>query len=81
MGDALVAARFFDGDDSATVLLAGPASGREISFNIELGWNDELFLLELGSLVEDIARTMGGKPVTVQPVDQEGNERKRYRIN
>lgn len=81
MGDALVAAGFFDGDDSATVLLAGPAGGREISFNTELGWDDELFLLELGSLVEDIAPAMGGKPVTVRLVDQEGNERKRFDIN
>ncbi len=81
VGDALVAAGFIDGDDSATVLLDGPAGGREISLKTELDWGDELLLLELDSLVEDIAPAMDGKPATVRLVDQEGNERKRFHVN
>ena len=81
VGDALISAGFFDGADKASVLLAGPSGDREISFNIEVGWDDQLFLLELGGLVEDIAPAIGGGPVTVRVVDSDGNERKRLHIN
>ena len=62
------------------MILAG-AQEKEISFVVAEGsWNDEARVLAYRQLVERLAPTLGGKPITLRLVDDGLKEKKRVRI-
>jgi hypothetical protein len=80
-GEALETEGYFDGTTPRDVLISGKAGAREISFFVgEGGWEDESYVEAGRAMAERIAPAIGGKPLTVRLLDENGNEKKRLQI-
>src|SRR4029077_8514165 len=79
-GEALETEGYFDGTTRADVLISGKAGAREISFFSGGGWKNESYVEAVRAMAERIAPAIGGKPLTVRMLDENGNDKKRLQI-
>jgi uncharacterized integral membrane protein len=82
LADALKKEGIFGDSNGATVVLSGTGENTAIGFVVkDGGWDQEQTVIVLGGVVEQVAPSVGGKPITLRFLNGELEEKKRIRID
>ena len=81
MADALKKEGIFGESNAATVVLSGTGENTAIGFVVaDGGWDKDQTVLVLRGVIDQVAPSVGGKPITLRILNRDLEEKKRIRI-